>query len=1054
MKRFSIFLSCFFVFSFFAQAQTKITSSTYGAMEARSIGPAVMGGRITAIEGVNNNPKTLYIGTAGGGVWKSTTAGLTFEPIFEKHPQSIGALAIDQNRPETVWVGTGESNMRNSVAIGQGLFKSTDGGRNWSKIGLENSEHISKILLHPTDGNIAYVSVPGKLWSDSPDRGLYKTTDGGKTWEKILYTDDKTGCADVIMDPRNPDVLLASMWQFRRTPYSFTSGGPGSALYKSTDGGKNWRKITNGLPTGEFGRIALALAPSAPDNLLAIVESEKTSLLISADGGESWKYQSANSNVTARPFYFSTLVVDPKDPKRVYRPAFSLSISTDGGYSFSEASNAGGWVHSDHHALWINPNVTSHMYLGTDGGVYMSLDQGVTWTHLNTLPVSQFYHVQVDEQSPYYVYGGLQDNGSWRGPSQSTGGIENKDWESLGGGDGFWVQPDALDPNFVYSESQGGMIARLNIRTNQSQFIQPQPIADEQPYRWNWNTPIVRGIKNPKALYMGAQYLFKTEDRGHSWQRISPDLTTNDAEKQKQAQSGGITVDNTSAENHCTIFSIGPSPLDENLIYVGTDDGNIQVTHDGGKTWELISKNIPGVPAGTWVSRVTPSRYDRNLVYATFDNHAYGDMKTYVAKSADGGKTWTLISNDKVLQGYAHVIVEDIVQRDLLFLGTEFGLYFSHDGGQSWVLYKSKVPEYVAVRDIVVHPKTNDLVFATHGRGIFIIDDISPIRRLSAELLQKDAALLPTRPTAVTSGHYGQGFPNTDSYAGPNTPELAVVQYYLKDRLNTGDVTIDIFDESGKKLVTLPGTKRKGINTVRWDMRTAPPKAAKGVLVQGEFGVYAGFIGQLFKPGTYKVKLTAGDFTDEGSITLVADPLQPELDYVKRRAISDDMFAMVEDLGLLVAQVQSMKDSAAQRAAVVKDKKLKAKLTEYSANLETFRKTLTETIESKGITGEQQLRARVGRLYVYSEMSDHMATQSVLDGAKVRKEELKQAHAKAETYFKELTGLNTGLAKEKLRPLVLLNKYEWETQGAGAGPIKPQGLEKFLNKMHRYRAAE
>ncbi len=1037
-----------------ANAQVQLSSSTFGAVEARSIGPALMGGRITAIEGVNNSTKTLYVGTAGGGVWKSTTAGFTFEPIFEKYPQSIGCLAIDQNKPETVWVGTGESNMRNSVAVGLGLYKTTDAGRNWTRVGLENSEHISKIILHPTDANTLYVAVPGKLWSDSPDRGLYKSTDGGKTWQKILYTDEKTGCADIIMDPRNPDVLLASMWQFRRTPYSFVSGGPGSALYKSTDGGKNWRKLTNGLPTGEFGRIAIALAPSAPDNMLAIVESEKTSLLISADGGESWKYQSANSNVTARPFYFSTLVIDPENPKRVYRPAFSFSTSVDGGHSFSEASNAGGWVHSDHHALWINPNNNHHMYLGTDGGVYMSLDQGVTWTHLNTLPVSQFYHVQIDEQSPYNVYGGLQDNGSWRGPSQSKGGIENRDWESVGGGDGFWVQPDALNPEIIFSESQGGEVAKINMRTNQSQFIKPQLNKGEEKHRWNWNTPLVKGAKNPQTLYIGAQYLFKTNDRGNSWQRISPDLTTNDQEKQKQAESGGVTVDNTSAENHCTIFSIGTSPLDENLIFVGTDDGNIQVTRDGGKTWELISKNIPGVPAGTWVSRVTPSRFDRNVVYATFDNHAYGDMKTYVAKSADSGKTWVNISTDKVLQGYAHVIVEDIENRELLFLGTEFGMYISTDGGQSWVLYKSKLPEFVAVRDIVVHPKTNDLVLGTHGRGIFIIDDISPLRRLSTDILQKDAALLPTRPAAVTSGHYGSAFPNTDSYAGPNAPEIATIQYYLKDRLNTGDVTVEIIDESGKVVASMPGTKRKGINFVRWDMRLAPPKAAKGVLVQGEFGVYAGFIGRLAMPGTYQVRLNAGEYSDVGSLKLIPDPVQPELDYAKKRAISDGLFEMVESLGLLEAQVRNLKDSTDQRLALAKDKKLKAELTKLSTNLDAFRKTLTETIESKGITGEQQLRARVGRLYVYTEFSDNMPTQSITEGAKVVREELQQAQAKAAGIFKkDLAAVNSALAKAKLKPLVVIDKSVWEQQnGQAAAPvIKPfwRELVREAMKMER-----
>jgi Uncharacterized protein related to plant photosystem II stability/assembly factor len=1023
-----------------AFAQAKLSSSTFGAIEARSIGPAVMGGRITAIEGLNNSPKVLYIGTAGGGIWKTTNAGFTFEPVFDKHPQSIGCLAIDQNKPETIWAGTGESNMRNSVSIGLGIYRSTDAGRNWTRMGLENSEHISKIIIHPNDANTLYVAVPGKLWSDSPDRGLYKTTDGGKTWQKILYTDEKTGCADIIMDPRNPDVLLASMWQFRRTPYSFVSGGPGSSLYKSTDGGKTWRKITNGIPGGEIGRIALALAPSAPDNMLAIVESEKTSLIISSDAGESWKYQSATSNVTARPFYFSTLVVDPEDPKRVYRPSFSLSISSDGGYSFTEASNDGGWVHADHHALWINPNNTSHMYLGTDGGVYMSLDRGITWTHLNTLPVSQYYHVQTDNQSPYNVYGGLQDNGSWRGPSQSAGGIQNRNWESLNGGDGFWVQPDETDPNIVYCESQGGQVAKVNTRTNQSQFIQPKAKKGEEKYRWNWNTPLVKGSADPSTLYIGAQYLFKSTDRGNTWQRISPDLTTNDKEKQRQAESGGVTVDNTSAENHCTIFSIGTSPLDANLIFVGTDDGNLQVTRDGGKNWELVSKNIPGVPAGTWVSRVTPSRFDRNVVYATFDNHAYGDMKTYAAKSADGGKTWQNIGGDKVLQGYAHVIAEDLENPKMLFLGTEFGLYITLDGGQSWVLYKSKLPEYVAVRDIVVHPRNNDLVLGTHGRGIFIVDDISPLRRLNDELLQKDLVLLPTRPTPVTTGHYGQGFPSTGSYAGPNAPETAVVQYYLKDRLNSGDVTVEIIDNNGKVLASMPGTKRKGINFVRWDMRTAPPKAAKGVMVQGEFGVYAGFIGQLAMPGTYTVRIKADDKTDEGKIELIPDPLQPELDYAAKRKASDELYQLVEELGFLEAQVRNLKDSVDQKAAQTADKKLQANLKQFSQKLDEQRKILTETIESKGITGERQLRARIGELYIFAEFSDNMPTQSVMESSTLIRDELRTAQTQTEALFKkELLSVNAALQKAKMGTLKVIDKAEWERQHAGeTGKAEPR----------------
>ena len=1011
------------------QAQVKLSSSTFGAIEARNIGPAVMSGRISAIEGVERNPKILYVGAAGGGVWKSTTAGMTFDPVFDKYPQSIGAIAIDQAHPDTVWVGTGECNMRNSVSVGLGIYRSTDGGRNWSPKGLEKTEHISKIIIHPTDPNTIFVAAPGPLWSDSPDRGLYKSTDGGKNWEKILYTDEKTGCADILMDPRNPDVLLASMWQMRRTPYSFNSGGPGSALYKSTDGGKNWRKITNGLPTGTFGRIALALAPSAPDNMFAIVESENTSLLISADGGETWKHQSATSNVTARPFYFSTLVVDPKDDKRVYRPAFSLSISTDGGYSFADAGSSSGWVHSDHHALWINPNSTNQLYLGTDGGVYMSLDYGVSWTHLKNLPVAQFYQVSTDNQMPYRVYGGLQDNGSWRGPSQGRGGIQNRDWESVGGGDGFWVQADALDPNIVFSESQGGNISRLNLKTNQSKFIQPQEQQDDPKYRWNWNTPLVKNPVNPQVLYCGAQFLFKTSDRGQSWTRLSPDLTTNDTIKQKQYASGGLTLDNSSAENHCTIYSIGPSPLDENTICIGTDDGNIQITRDGGKSWSLISKNIPGLPQGAWVSRVSPSRHQANRIYATFDNHAYGDMRTYAARTDDGGKTWTLISTGSTLQGYAHVIVEDVINPDLLFLGTEFGLYISNDGGQNWVAYKSKLPEFVAVHDIVIQPQTNDLILATHGRGVFILDDISPFRRLSSEFLQQNAALLPTRPTPVTTGHYGQSFPSTDAYVGPNSTENAVIQYYLKDRQSTGELTVEILDASGKKIASFPGTKRKGINVVQWDMRTAPPKAALGVLVQGEFGVYAGLLGQLALPGVYQVRLQAGEFTETGTLELIPDPLQPGLDYVQRRAISTELFGLVEDLGFLVAQVQSLKDSAAQRATLVGDKPLKNKLSAYSLQLETFRKTLTETIESKGITGEQQLRARLGRLYVFTEISDELPTQSVMDRMKTIQTELQEARAKAAALFgKELAALNNGLKKEKINSLMVLDRATFERQ--------------------------
>ncbi|HLF46933.1 MAG TPA: hypothetical protein VI548_10940, partial [Chitinophagaceae bacterium] len=590
MKKQLSFLISFILF-FTGTVLSQINSSTFGMMEARILGPGTMSGRITAIEGVNADGKTIYIGTAGGGIWKTTNAGASFKPVFDKYCQSIGALAIDQKNPRIIYAGTGESNMRNSVSIGDGLYKSTDAGDNWTKISLDSTEHISKIIIDPKNSDIIYIAAPGPLWSDGIHRGLYKSTDAGKTWNKILYIDEKTGCADIAVDPENTNIIYATTWQFRRQPYSFNSGGPGSGIYKSTDGGKTWKELSKGLPPKPFGRVALTLAPSAPNNLIAIVESNNTGLYISSDAGENWKQQSATFNVVSRPFYFSTLVIDPKDPKRVYRPALNFSYSSDGGYSFTDASNEGGWVHSDHHALWINPNNTNQMYLGTDGGVYISMDRGATWIFVQNLPVAQFYHVAIDYKDPYYVYGGLQDNGSWFAPSAKPGGVSNGDWKAIYGGDGFWVVPDPNDANIVYAESQGGNMGRVNLTNFKSVSIKPQKGPDDEKLRWNWNTPIVFGSKNKKNLYTGSQYLFKSTDRGSNWTKISPDLTTNDKKKQDQEASGGISADNTSAENHCTIFAIAESPLDENIIWAGTDDGNIQFTINAGKSWTNVSKN-------------------------------------------------------------------------------------------------------------------------------------------------------------------------------------------------------------------------------------------------------------------------------------------------------------------------------------------------------------------------------------------------------------------------------------------------------------------------------
>jgi photosystem II stability/assembly factor-like uncharacterized protein len=945
-------------------AQTPINASTFGMMEARQIGPATMSGRITDIQGVNNDGgKTLYVGTAGGGIWKSTNAGASFKPIFDKYTQCIGAIAIDQKNPKTLYAGTGESNMRNSVSIGDGLYKSTDGGDNWTKIGLDSTEHIAKIVIDPSNSDIVYVAAPGPLWNDSKHRGLYKSTDAGKTWQTILYISEKAGVADLEMDPSNPSVLYATTWEFRRLPYAFNSGGIGSGLYKSTDAGKTWKELSNGLPKKPFGRIALALAPSAPKNLLAIVESENTGLYISADGGDTWKEQSATENIRSRPFYFSTLEVDPKDAKRVYRPATSLSYSTDGGYSYAEASNEGGWVHSDHHALWINPNNTNILYLGTDGGVYFSLDKGVTWKFCNNLPVGQFYHVSVDAQEPYRIFGGLQDNGSWYAPSSVPGGILNSDWKAVYGGDGFWTQPDAFDPNIVYAEYQGGNMYRINIKYGTGIKIQPQAAIGDEKLRFNWNTPIVIGSNNKKNLYTAAQYLYKSTDRGSNWIKISPDLTTNDKKKQEQEKSGGISADVTSAENHCTIFTIAESPLDENMIWVGTDDGNLQLTTDGGKTWTNLANNYAasGIPKQTWVSSIEPSLFDKNVVYVTFDNHMYGDHATYTAMSTDMGKTWKKFES-KEFTGFAHKIKEDLVNKNLLFLGTEMGLFASVDGGKEWFRMKNTIPWYSLVRDIKIQEKTNDLVIATHGRSIIVVENITPMRSITPDVAAKDVVFLNDKPITLSMGKYaGGGFPNAsgDWNGGNLSTGITPIQYYLKDRPNT--IQIEVFDKDGKLVQKLNPSNRKGYNKVFWNQRGLPPKTAKGGN-QMEFG---SFISPQVLPGDYTVKLKINGKEHSETIKFVHDASNKDFTMEDRELqykTGMQLFAMHERLAKLVDSINTTQTLLKKHIDSSSNAKSKKVLQDYWNKLETLRLTLVPPV-MKGTGDLKRLRNDITDVY-------------------------------------------------------------------------------------------
>ncbi|MGB1729897.1 MAG: WD40/YVTN/BNR-like repeat-containing protein [Crocinitomicaceae bacterium] len=663
-----IFLSTI-IFPYSQESEVKDGSSIFGDLTARQIGPALMSGRINDLEIHPTNHRIIYLGAAGGGVWKSNDGGATFNPIFDDHIQSIGTVTLDPNDPDkTIYVGTGETWTRNSVSYGDGIYKSSDGGANWKHIGLKNSERIAGIIVNPKNSNEIYVAALGALWGDHEERGVFKSIDGGETWEKILYINAKTGCADLIMDPRNPSVLYASMWEFRRTAWSFDSGGENSALYKSEDGGETWNKIHNGFPKGKLGRMGIAIAPSNPDVVYTVIEAESKKdkgLYKSIDQGETWNQMNNDFGITVRPFYFSRIVVDPKNENVIYKGGLSGSVSKDGGKTFKNLGN----MHSDIHDFAFSIVHSDIMYFGTDGGVYRSWNGGTTCEIVENLPLSQFYHISIDNEEPYNIYGGLQDNGSWYGPSASPGGINARDWNSVGVGDGFRVLKHHTK-NIVYSEMQGAEnVWRIDQENELVQTIQPLTKEGYDKLRFNWNAPMALSSSVPDRIYMGSQYLHQSDDMGNTWKIISPDLTTNDPLKQDQDNSGGLSKDNSGAENHTTIFTISESELDENVIWVGTDDGNIQVTTNGGQSWTNTVSNIPGLPKNTWCYHIEPSLLDKATAYAVFDGHTANDKTPYAYKTSDYGQTWESIISGGV-EGVVRNIQVDSENPNLLFLGT------------------------------------------------------------------------------------------------------------------------------------------------------------------------------------------------------------------------------------------------------------------------------------------------------------------------------------------------------------------------------------------------
>ncbi|HEX4964237.1 MAG TPA: hypothetical protein VF173_25670 [Thermoanaerobaculia bacterium] len=803
-----------------ATVHAAIDPDLLAGMRARSIGPAGMSGRVAAIAGVGANPDVVYVGAASGGVWKSTNGGLTFTPVFDDQPvASIGAIAVFQPNPDVVWVGTGEGNPRNSASIGNGVYRSLDGGKTWSHLGLEKTERIDTIVLHPSNPDVAWAAALGQEWGENPDRGVFKTEDGGKTWSKVLYVDERTGASDLAIDPSNPNKLFAGMWQFRRWPWFFKSGGPGSGLYVTWDGGKTWKPITqeDGLPKGDLGRIGVAVSPSHPEVVYATVEAEKSAVVRSDDGGRTWKIVNQRYDANPRPFYFSHLRVDPELSDRIYSLDFNVRVSNDGGKSFGDLI-PGFLIHGDYHAMWIAPRNPNLIYLGNDGGVAVSRDRGRTAAFVSTLPLAQFYHVAVDMQTPYNVYGGLQDNGSWRGPNSvwRGGGIRTHEWTVVGGGDGFQTLPDPFDPSYVYSLSQGGELGRYDLRTGELRAAKPAPPVGGRN-RFNWNTGLATDPFDAGILYIGSQFLYKSTDRGESWTAISPDLTSNNPEWQKQSQSGGLTPDVSNAENFTTIISIAPSPKEKGVIWVGTDDGRLHLTRDGGKTWTSLEKNVPGVPANSWIPKITPSKFDPAGAFVVFDNHRREDFTPYVYQTNDWGKTWKSLAT-KDLKGYALALEQDPVDRDLLFLGTEFGLWVSLDGGGRWLPWKHGVPT-ASVMDLVIHPRDHDLVIGTHGRALYVLDDLRPLRTLSEKTMAEplhlyDLGDVQQHWDAPEAGGFGLG---SGEFRGKSRDYGALITFSL----NAPGLPLPDSDKERQRKIDERAAQRKEQET------TPPPKSAR-----------------------------------------------------------------------------------------------------------------------------------------------------------------------------------------------------------------------------------
>ena len=858
-------------------------------LEFRNLGPSVGGGRVSTVVGIPGNPNVYYVGAAAGGVFKTEDGGLTWKAIFEhESTASIGAIALAPSNPNLIWVGTGESKIRNDIVDGRGVYLSSDAGHSWKFMGLGDVGQIARVIVDPVNPDVVFVGATGHAWAPNPDRGVFRTTDGGKTWKKVLFVSDSTGVADMAMQPGNAKVLFAGMWEFRRYPWTLVDGGTDSGIYRSTDGGETWKKLTKGLPEGPLGRIGLAIAPSNSNHIYALIAAKRGMLWQSLDLGDTWTEVSDSHAYDVRPFYFSRLAVSPVNENKIYFLSFNVLESDDGGKTSHTADRG---VHSDHHAIWIDPQNPERIIQGGDGGVFLSTDGAKTWSFLDSLPIEQFYQVAVSREIPYTVCGGLQDNNAWCGPSSNLSGrtVGGGLWYTVTGGDGEYAVPAPSDPSIVYVDSQNGSISRLDKKTHLFRNARPYLATVEEmkpadlKYRFNWTSPIAVSETDADEVYLGGNVVFKSTDGGKNWTPISPDLTRNDKSKQDVAGTP-VNHDLSGAESYDTILCMTLAPSDSKVIWAGTDDGLVQVTRDGGKNWNNVTSAIAGAPEWARVYQIGVSPFDAGTAYVTYDAHELDNRHPYVYKTADYGKSWTKIANGLPEDAPAHVVREDPNQRGLLVLGTDTGLYYSQDGGERWKPLKSNFPT-VPAYDLKFVKDRRDLVVATHGRGIFILDNIRPIEELTPRIEASEFHLFSPGPGTLL--HLWRGIPGGEShgYSAPNAPEGGVIDYFLKSEIEVKreqrearetPVKIVITDSQGNPVATQYGPSKAGVNRFVWNMRYDGPERLRferepepGAEVSSPFDRRRG---PAVLAGTYHVAVTVNGHTEQGSVSVNPDP--------------------------------------------------------------------------------------------------------------------------------------------------------------------------------------